>query len=54
MNCADIKIIGSKTGKTIKGKALFIANLPGYPTVQPPANNDPKSSEVEKYQVETS
>jgi hypothetical protein len=39
MNCADIRIVGQTTGKGITGSSIFIANLPGYPTYQPPSGN---------------
>jgi hypothetical protein len=34
MNCADVRIIG-KTGGKISGRPLLIANMPGYPIIQP-------------------
>lgn len=34
MNCADVRIIGSGSG-SITGTPMLIANMPGYPTLQP-------------------
>ena len=39
VNCADVRIAGYEYGKLI-GPPLFIANLPGHPTVQPSAVDD--------------
>lgn len=34
MNCVDVKIVGSSVGK-ITGRPMLIANMPGYPIIQP-------------------
>ena len=34
MNCADVRIVGKTNGK-ISGRSLLIANMPGYPIIQP-------------------
>lgn len=51
MNCADVSIIGGP-GKGIRGHPLFIANFPGYPTVQPPVKDGgPKASHTQYFHV---
>jgi hypothetical protein len=51
MNCADVKIIGGPS-KKISGEALYIANLAGFPTYEPPVNDGPPSeSQIRRYPV---
>lgn len=53
MNCADIRIIGNRGPGQIKGTPLKIANMPGYPVIQPPTNNGgPGGSKVTYYAVQ--
>lgn len=51
MNCADVKIIGG-SGHGISGTSLTLANLPGYPTIQPPSNyGGPESSKFSYHPI---
>ena len=52
MNCADVRIVGGAAGG-IRGTPLKIANMPGYPTLQPPVNNGgPANSVVHYYPIQ--
>lgn len=53
MNCADIQIVGGISGSGIRGIPLKIANLPGYPVVHPPVNNNgPDGSQILHYPIQ--
>lgn len=51
MNCADVRIIGRMPfANGVQGSRLRVANLPGYPTEQPPVRNGgPGASRVEYF-----
>lgn len=53
MNCADIRIMGGNRGRGIVGKKLIVANLPGYPVIQPKARDGGlAASNVKHYPVQ--
>ncbi|KAJ3038199.1 hypothetical protein HK097_003239 [Rhizophlyctis rosea] len=37
MNCVDIKTVGGPKSGTVSGKQLFVAHVPGYPTIPEPS-----------------
>lgn len=52
MNCADITIIGNHQGNEIRGKPLFIANLPGYQEIKPPPRDGgPRESTLKQHPI---
>lgn len=51
MNCADVKIVGGP-GRSIQGRPLFLANLPGFAQYTPPAHDGgPAASSVTFYPI---
>ena len=49
MDCADISINPSPFSQSsMTGPKILVANLPGYPTIQPPEGNGPPSSNERK------
>lgn len=40
VNCADVTIKGRRKYGLITGQPLMIANMIGYPTLQPPSSSD--------------
>lgn len=53
MNCADVRIESARSFHVPSGRPLTLANLPGYPIMQPPASDaSPADSTYRYYHVE--